>query len=76
MGEAGKLPGCQRPDGHWEAPPNLCYGGDEMGIEPNGKRWRPVLARRSAQLIHRIVTGEHNPFWVTLYIYTNRVYFS
>ena len=39
LGEAGELPGCQRADGHWEPPPHLIHCGDEMGIEPNGKRW-------------------------------------
>ena len=70
LGEAGKLPGCQRDDGHWEPPPWLIYAGDEMGIEPNGKRWSRVLARKDSQLVHRIVTGEHNPFWVTLFFWS------
>ncbi|MDC0526177.1 hypothetical protein OAO87_04165 [bacterium] len=51
LGEAGKLPGCQRPDGHWEPPPHLCFGGDEMGIEPNGKRWVKVWARLCQKLV-------------------------
>ena len=69
LGAAGKLPGCQREDGHYEPPPHLIYAGDEMGIEPNGKRWTRVLARKGSGLVHRIVTGEHNPFWVTLFFW-------
>ena len=70
LGAAGKLPGCQRADGHYEPPPHLVYAGDEMGIEPNGKRWVRVLARKGSKLVHRIVTGEHNPFWVTLFFWS------
>ena len=70
LGAAGKLVGCQRADGHYEAPAHLCYGGDEMGIEPNGKLYVPVLARKGAGKIHRVVTGEHNPFWVTLFFWS------
>ena len=29
-----------------------------------------MLARCDANLIHRIVTGEHNPFWVTLFFWS------
>ena len=65
----GLLPGCQREDGHWEPPPHLLYGGDEMGVEPNGKSWTKVLARKCATMTHRIVTGEHNPFWMTLFFW-------
>ena len=70
-GHAGKLPGCQRDDGHWEPSPNLIFCGDEMGIEPNGKRWSRVLVRQGQQdKVHRVVTGEHNPFWVTVFFWS------
>ena len=70
-GAAGKLPGCQREEGHWEPPACLIFAGDEMGLEPNGKRYSKVLVRQGQQeKVHRVVTGEHNPFWVTLFFWS------
>ena len=71
-GAAGLLPGCQGEDGHFYPPPGLIFCGDEMGLEPNGKRWTKVLTRKGAGsgTVHRIVTGEHNPFWVTLFFWS------
>ena len=69
-GAAGILPECCKgADGHYCPPPHLIRCGDEMGIEPNGKRWSRVLSRMDADLVHRIVTGEHNPFWVTIFFW-------
>ena len=71
-GAKGQLRGCQRADGHFVAPPHLILCGDEMGIEPNGKTWAKVLTRKGlgGDKVHRIVTGEHNPFWVTLFFWS------
>eukprot|EP00966_Prymnesium_polylepis_P324595 7380623-Prymnesium_polylepis.1 len=74
-GEKGLLPGCgPDADGNYEAPAHLWYGGDEMGIEPNGKKWTKVLTRAALEAdtskVHRIVTGEHSPFWVTLFYWS------
>eukprot|EP00966_Prymnesium_polylepis_P182297 4223100-Prymnesium_polylepis.1 len=72
-GKKGELPGCG-PDanGNYEAPGHLWYAGDEMGVEPNGKKWTRVLTRRDtgSDKVHRIVTGEHSPFWVTLLFFS------
>ena len=45
-------------------------GSDELGLEPNGKLWTKVLARKGSGKVHRVVTGEHNPFWVTVFFWS------
>jgi len=48
------------------------YTGDEMGLNPKGK-WYRVLALNYYQAMKRlwrVSTGEHAPFWVTLFFFT------
>jgi len=68
LGAAGKLPGCQQPDGNYQVPGHLIYCGDEMGMEACGKNYPRVLGRNGIE-VHRVVSSEKNPFWVTLFFW-------
>ena len=52
---------------------NQMWSGDEIGFDPNGK-YRTTIRLKAFAGAHgrsfRLMTGEHAPFWVTMFFWS------